>query len=75
MYITVKKMTGVQLLELYLKDAISESNKTGGLMSPQEIFQSYNISDIDPNKLYSVTTTYSDSSDDPIVTYRYFVIE
>lgn len=59
----MRTMTGMQLLDMYLKNAIVESKSSG--LSPQGIFDNYNLQDIDPNKLYNVTIEYSDASDDP----------
>lgn len=45
----MKTMTGMQLLDMYLKNAIVESKSSW--LSPQEIFDNYNLQDIDPNKI------------------------
>ena len=60
-------MTGMQVLDMYLKDAIIEARATG--LSPQEVFDNYNLNSIDPNKLYNVTTEYTDASDEADTTY------
>ena len=60
-------MTGMQVLDMYLKDAIRESRIAG--LSPQEVFDNYNLNSIDPNKLYNVTTEYSDASDEADTIY------
>lgn len=59
----MKTMTGMQLLDMYLKNAIVEAKANG--LSPQEVFDNYNLQDIDPNKIYKVDIYYSDASDDP----------
>lgn len=59
----MKTMTGMQVLDMYLKNAIVEAKANG--LSPQEVFDNYNLQDIDPNKIYKVDIYYSDASDDP----------
>ena len=59
----MKTMTGMQLLNMYLNNVIVESKSSG--LSPQEIFDNYNLPDIDPNKMYKVSIYYSGSSDHP----------
>lgn len=59
----MKTMTGMQVLDMYLKNAIVEAKANG--LSPQEVFDNYDLDNIDPNKLYNVTIEYSDASDDP----------
>ena len=63
----MRQMTGMQVLDMYLKDAIRESRIAG--LSPQEVFDNYNLNSIDPNKLYNVTTEYSDASDEADTIY------
>ena len=63
----MRTMTGMQVLDMYLKDAIREARATG--LSPQEVFDNYDLSDIDPNKLYNVTTEYTDTSDEADTIY------
>lgn len=63
----MRTMTGMQVLDMYLKDAIRESRIAG--LSPQEIFDNYNLNSIDPNKLYNVTTEYTDASDEADTIY------
>ena len=63
----MRTMTGMQVLDMYLKDAIRESRIAG--LSPQEVFDNYNLSNIDPNKLYNVTTEYTDASDEADTIY------
>lgn len=58
----MKTMTGMQVLDMYLKNAIVEAKANG--LSPQEVFDNYNLQDIDPNKIYKVDIYYSDASDD-----------
>lgn len=60
-------MTGMQVLDMYLKDAIIEAKANG--LSPQEVFDSYNLDNIDPNKLYNVTIQYTDASDEADTIY------
>ena len=69
----MKTMTGMQLLDMYLKNAIVESKSSG--LSPQEIFDNYNLQDIDPNKIYKVDIHYSDASDDPDEIIEYTEVE
>ena len=59
----MKQMTGMQVLNMYLKDTIIEAKANG--LSPQEVLDNYDLDNIDPNKLYNVTIEYSDASDDP----------
>ena len=66
-------MTGMQLLNMYLNNVIVESKSSG--LSPQEIFESYNLQDIDPNKMYKVNIYYSDASDDPDEIIEYTEVE
>lgn len=63
----MRTMTGMQVLDMYLKDAIREARANG--LSPQEVFDNYNLNSIDPNKLYNVTTQYSDASDEADTIY------
>ena len=63
----MRQMTGMQVLDMYLKDAIIEARATG--LSPQEVFDNYNLNNIDPNKLYNVTTEYTDASDEADTIY------
>ena len=63
----MKQMTGMQVLDMYLKDAIIEAKANG--LSPQEVFDSYNLDNIDPNKLYNVTIQYTDASDEADTIY------
>ena len=63
----MRQMTGMQVLDMYLKDAIIEARATG--LSPQEVFDNYNLKSIDPNKLYNVTTEYTDASDEADTIY------
>lgn len=63
----MRTMTGMQVLDMYLKDAIIEARATG--LNPQEVFDNYNLNNIDPNKLYNVTTQYSDASDEADTIY------
>lgn len=63
----MRQMTGMQVLDMYLKDAIREARIAG--LSPQEIFDNYNLNSIDPNKLYNVTTEYTDASDEADTIY------
>lgn len=63
----MRTMTGMQVLDMYLKDAIIEARATG--LSPQEVFDNYNLNSIDPNKLYNVTIEYSDASDEADTIY------
>lgn len=63
----MRTMTGMQVLDMYLKDAIIEAKANG--LSPQEVFDNYNLSNIDPNKIYNVTTQYSDASDEADTIY------
>ena len=63
----MRQMTGMQVLDMYLKDAIIEARATG--LSPQEVFDNYNLSNIAPNKLYNVTTQYTDASDEADTIY------
>lgn len=56
----MKTMTGMQVLDMYLKNAIIEAKANG--LSPQEVFDNYNLQDIDPNKIYKVDIYYSDDS-------------
>ena len=63
----MRTMTGMQVLDMYLKDAIIEARATG--LSPQEVFDNYNLNSIDPNKLYNVTTEYTDASDEADTIY------
>lgn len=63
----MRQMTGMQVLDMYLKDAIIEARATG--LSPQEVFDNYNLSNIDPNKLYNVTIEYTDASDEADTIY------
>lgn len=63
----MRTMTGMQVLDMYLKDAIRESRIAG--LSPQEVFDNYNLDNIDPNKLYNVTTEYTDASDEADTIY------
>lgn len=63
----MRTMTGMQVLDMYLKDAIIEAKANG--LSPQEVFDSYNLSNIDPNKLYNVTIQYTDASDEADTIY------
>ena len=63
----MKQMTGMQVLDMYLKDAIIEAKANG--LSPQEVFDSYNLGNIDPNKLYNVTKQYTDASDEADTIY------
>ena len=69
----MRTMTGMKLLDMYLKNAIIESKSSG--LSPQEIFDNYNIQDIDPNKIYKVNIYYSDASDDPDEIIEYTEVE
>ena len=69
----MKTITGMQLLDMYLNNAIVESKSSG--LSPQEIFDNYNLQDIDPNKIYKVDTYYSDASDDPDEIIEYTEVE
>ena len=69
----MKTMTGMQLLDMYLKNAIVESKSSG--LSPQEIFDNYNLQDIDPNKIYKVDIYYSNASDDPDEIIEYTEVE
>lgn len=63
----MRTMTGMQVLDMYLKDAIREARANG--LSPQEVFDNYNLNSIDPNKLYNVTTEYTDASDEADTIY------
>lgn len=63
----MRTMTGMQVLDMYLKDAIIEAKANG--LSPQEVFENYNLDYIDPNKLYNVTTKYTDASDEADTIY------
>lgn len=63
----MRQMTGMQVLDMYLKDAIREARIAG--LSPQEVFDNYNLNSIDPNKLYNVTTEYTDASDEADTIY------
>lgn len=63
----MRQMTGMQVLDMCLKDAIIEARATG--LSPQEVFDNYNLNSIDPNKLYNVTTEYTDASDEADTIY------
>ena len=63
----MRTMTGMQVLDMYLKDAIIEAKANG--LSPQEVFDSYNLDNIDPNKLYNVTIQYTDASDEADTIY------
>lgn len=63
----MRTMTGMQVLDMYLKDAIREARIAG--LSPQEVFDNYNLNSIDPNKLYNVTTEYTDASDEADTIY------
>lgn len=63
----MKQMTGMQVLDMYLKDAIIEAKANG--LSPQEVFDSYKLDNIDPNKLYNVTIQYTDASDEADTIY------
>lgn len=63
----MRTMTGMQVLDMYLKDAIIEARATG--LSPQEVFDNYNLNSIDPNKLYNVITEYTDASDEADTIY------
>ena len=63
----MRTMTGMQVLDMYLKDAIIEARATG--LNPQEVFDNYNLNNIDPNKLYNVTTEYTDASDEADTIY------
>ena len=63
----MRQMTGMQVLDMYLKDAIIEARIAG--LSPQEVFDNYNLNNIDPNKLYNVTTEYTDASDEADTIY------
>ena len=63
----MRQMTGMQVLDMYLKDAIREARIAG--LSPQEVFDNYNLNNIDPNKLYNVTTEYTDASDEADTIY------
>ena len=69
----MRTMTGMQVLDMYLKDAIIEARATG--LSPQEVFDNYNLNSIDPNKLYNVTTQYSDASDEADTIYTIEEVE
>ena len=69
----MRTMTGMELLDMYLKNAIVESKSSG--LSPQEIFDNYNIQDIDPNKIYKVNMYYSDASADPEEIIEYTEVE
>ena len=63
----MRQMTGMQVLDMCLKDAIREARATG--LNPQEVFDNYNLNNIDPNKLYNVTTEYTDASDEADTIY------
>lgn len=63
----MRQMTGMQVLDMYLKDAIREARIAG--LSPQEVFDNYNLNSIDPNKLYNVTIEYTDASDEADTIY------
>lgn len=69
----MKIMTGMQLLNMYLNNVIVESKSSG--LSPQEIFDNYNLQDIDPNKMYKVDIYYSGSLDDPDEIIEYTEVE
>lgn len=61
----MKTMTGMELLTKFLENARYESTREPFGPSAQEIFESYDLQDIDPNKIYKVDIYYSDASDDP----------
>lgn len=63
----MRQMTGMQVLDMYLHDAYIEAKANG--LSPQEVFENYNLNSIDPNKLYNVTTEYTDASDEADTIY------
>ena len=69
----MKIMTGMQLLNMYLNNVIVESKSSG--LSPQEIFDNYNLQDIDPNKMYKVDIYYTGASDDPDEIIEYTEVE
>lgn len=71
----MRTMTGMELLTKFLENAKYESTRCPFGPSTQEIFESYNLQDIDPNKIYKVDIYYSDASDDPDEIIKYTEIK
>lgn len=61
----MRTMTGMELLTRFLDNARNEACRYPFGPDTQEIFKSYDLKDIDPNKIYKVDIYYSDASDDP----------
>lgn len=71
----MRTMTGMELLTRFLDNAKYEHTREPFGPSVQEIFESYNLQDIDPNKVYKVNIYYSDASDDPDEIIEYTEVE
>lgn len=71
----MRTMTGMELLTRFLDNARYESTREPFGPSAQEIFENYNLQDIDPNKIYKVEIYYSDASDDPYGIIEYTEIK
>lgn len=61
----MRTMTGMELLTKFLANAKYESTREPFGPSTQEVFESYDLKNIDSNKIYKVEMYYSDASDDP----------
>lgn len=68
----MQTMTDMELSTRFLANAKHESTKEPFGPSTQEIFESYNLQDIDPNKIYKVDIYYSD---DPVKIIEYTEIK
>ena len=71
----MRVMTGMELLTRFLDNARYESTREPFGPSTQEIFEDYNLQDINPNKIYKVDIYYSDASDDPDEIIKYTEIK